>query len=443
MLSFFYRGIHLPDHKKTTCHGASMPMEPAPRRVYLPVTAERVSDLAVKSGDHVDLGQLLLDQSEGFAAIHAPVSGTLLLPELHPLADGTQALCLVVENDNRQSELVAEEEQLPIRDVPELLRPEEIWAAARRYGVAGMGGDGLPTDQKLEAAFRRVNLLILNGAECDPYATADQRLMLERPAAVLGGARLLLRALDLKTGIVAVGGNQYEAVAALRALLPLRGGDLQVRAIRARYPLGEEGALVRTLTGRPLPRGGRPQDVGAIVLNVATAAALYDGVYGGRALTQRLVTVTGSAIAKPCNLLVPIGSPVADLIAAAGGFSASPDRVLVGGALMGRAQTDLSVPILKGSSVIIAMTAEEAKPAGSREGPCLRCGRCARACPEGLQPAVLRQSVEAEHWAALEPLHMSACTECGACAYVCPARRRLTEYLRRGKSHLGEEGEGL
>ena len=316
--------------------------------------------------------------------------------------------------------------------------------------IAGMGGGAFPAYLKLHSAIGRVDALLLNGAECEPYLTADERLMEERPEAIIGGTRLLMRCLALDRAVIGVEGNKYAAVAALRKQLPLRGGDVEVRTLRARYPQGSEKQLIQKLTGRRVPTGKLPADAGCVVFNVATAAAVYDAVYDAVPLTRRVVTVAGSAVAEPKNLLVPLGTPLEDLIREAGGWCAPPDRVLAGGPMMGAAQFDLSTPVTKGTSAVLGLVAAEIKPANRPEGPCLRCGRCIEACPMGLEPVYLHLYADHGRVRELAGLHIMDCTECGACAYGCPARIRLVHSIRSGKQQLrslqeknrGEGGAG-
>lgn len=433
-------GIHPAGRKKETRAAAVTPLPPV-TQVVLPLASRSGAGSAplVRAGDRVCVGQMLCAAGPRFAAVHASVSGRVLCVEPRLQVWGGKVLSAVLENDGKDTQIGHPGwERSPRADAPQDLTPGEIISIAALAGLSGMGGGGFPTAEKLRAALGRADKLILNGAECEPYVSADHRLMLERPAAVLGGARLFMRALGLSGAVIAVEGDKYDAAAALRAALPLRGGDISVRILKARYPAGSERQLVRRLIGRTVPSGGLPADVGCAVFNVATAAALYDAVYSGTPLVRRIVTVAGSAVAEPKNLLVPLGAPLEELIRAAGGWKGTPDRVVVGGPMMGLAQFDLSVGVDKGTGAVLAMTAEEVAPVNLPEGTCLRCGRCADACPLELMPVYIRQYVDACRWHELSGLNVNDCMECGACAFVCPAHLRLVHSIRVGKEHLRE-----
>ena len=441
MLHRFFGGVRPGDRKNLTRKLPSVPLSAPPRQVILPLEGPAGGPLRplVKAGDAVAAGQLLAAGNPRFAAVHASVSGRVLAVEPRLQSWGAKALSVVIENDGKDAAAPPAWEAAKRRDRPEDLTPGEIVEMIAKAGISGMGGGGFPTAEKLKAAIGKADTLILNGAECEPYLTADHRLMLERPGAVLGGARILMRALSLEHALVAVEGNKYDAANALRESLPVRGGDVSVAVVRARYPQGSEKQLIQRLTGRRVPSGKLPGDVGCAVFNVHTAAAVYDAVYDARPLVQRIVTVTGSAVAQPQNLLAPVGTPLEDLVAAAGGFRAEPDRVLAGGPMMGQAQFDLGVPLLKGTGAVVGMTWGEVKPANQKETACIRCGRCVEACPMRLQPVYLRLYADAGRYRELERFHIMDCIECGACAYACPARIRLVHSIRAGKQHLRVE----
>lgn len=441
MLHRFYGGTHPSDRKDLTRKLPTVPLSAPPERVVLPLCGPggAPAEALVGKGDTVAVGRLLGAGGGRFAAVHASVSGKVLAVEPRLQSWGAKALSVVIENDGKHTPAPAAWEKAPRRDCPEDLTPGEIVDIVARAGISGMGGAGFPTAEKLRGAVGRADTLLLNGAECEPYITADHRLMLERPEAVVGGARILMRALALEHAVIGVEGNKYDAVTALRALLPLRGGDVTVAVLKARYPQGSEKQLIQRLTGRRVPSGKLPMDVGCAVFNVATAAAIYDAVYDAKPLVERIVTVTGSAVAEPKNLLVPLGTPLEALIKEAGGFAAEPDRVLAGGPMMGTAQFDLSVPVLKGTNAVLGMTWGEVKPANKKESPCIRCGRCVEACPMRLEPIYLRLYADAGRYRELEKFHIMDCIECGACSYSCPARIRLVHSIRSGKQHLRME----
>ena len=283
----------------------------------------------------------------------------------------------------------------------------------------------------------KVDALIINGSECEPYITSDQRLMLERGEAVIGGARLLAKAVGLKEATIGVEQNKPDAIQNLKTLVG-EGNDIHVQPLRTRYPQGAEKQLIQTLTGRQVPPGKLPADVGCLVCNVATAAAVYDAVTEGMPLTQRRVTLTGGALAEPVNLIAPVGTPVSHLIKVAGGFKEDPNRVLFGGPMMGVAVYDLDVPMTKTTNCVLCMTAKEAAAVES-DPTCIRCGKCVEACPMKLTPLFMRQNVAKSRWDEVEGLHVMDCIECGCCSYICPARIPLVQSFRTAKAAIREK----
>lgn len=430
MLHRFYGGVHPAGRKGQTKALTVTPLKTPPARVLLAVV-----EPLVQPGDHVNMGQRLCNGDGRHPAVHASVSGRVAAVEPCPCVVGGESLAVTIDNDGLDTPAPAGK-RAPAESAPNTLDSAEIRAAVAWAGIGGLGGACFSSAAKLEAALGKVDTLIINACECESYLTADHRLLLERAEAVLTGARLLARALELPKVIIAAEGDKYDGISALRALLPLRGGDVEMKVLRTRYPQGAERQLIQKVTGRKVPPGAFPMAVGCAVFNVATAAAVFDAVYDGKPLTHRIVTVTGGAIAQPQNLLVPIGTPISDLIEEAGGFDQHPERVLAGGGMMGIAQRNLTAPITQGVGGIVAMGRKEVKPAAQAAGECLRCGRCAEVCPMGLTPVYLRLYAQARQWRELEQLHITDCIECGACAYACPARIRLVGDIQAGKEGL-------
>lgn len=305
-------------------------------------------------------------------------------------------------------------------------------------GITGMGGAGFPTHAKLSGAAGKVDTLILNGAECEPYVTSDHRLMLERSEAVVGGARLLAKAVGAKGALIAVEDNKPDAIELLRAQAG-SGGEIRVQALRTRYPQGAERQLIQTLTGRQVPSGKLPVDVKCVVFSVHTAVAVWEAVMEGKPLTRRRITVTGEALAQPMNLIVPMGTPVSWLIKLAGGFRLQPDRVLLGGPMMGTALYDLDAPVMKTTNCVLCLTNEEVGRTDPAQA-CIRCGKCVEACPMALAPLFIRMNAEKRRWEAAQRLHVTDCIECGCCNYICPARLPLVQTFRAAKFALRERG---
>lgn len=428
MFSIFSGGIRPVQRKSATAQLPFRPMEHPPAQVVLPLAGPGTADAVplVAPGDRVRVGQILADAAPGLAAVHASVSGTVAAVEPRPQLRGGAALSVVIDSDGKDTPVASPAWRRVDRDAsPASLRPGELADIAAQAGLTTMDGTGRPLSQLLRAAMGRAEALLIDGTEPESYVTSRRRLMADRPEAVLGGVRLLMQALSLPRAALALEGSQYDAVAALRGRLPLRGGDIELRLLRSRYP--------QRLPGR---------EEGRALFTACAAAALWDAVYQGKALTHRLVTVTGSAVARPANLLVPIGAPISDLIREAGGWKGEPVRLVAGGPMTGRAQFDLSAPVTGDTRALLALSAADLYPAARPESPCLRCGRCVEACPAGLAPLFLHLHVKSGQWEALEREHISACTECGACAYVCPAHLRLVHSIRVGKRHLSGAAEG-
>jgi len=316
-------------------------------------------------------------------------------------------------------------EDWPRGDVdPDSLEPEEIRMRVREAGVVGLGGAAFPTAVKLSPP-KSIDTVILNGCECEPYLTADHRIMLERPEDCILGLILVLRAVGAERGIIGVEANKPDAIEALRKAAD---GKVEVVPLKVKYPQGAEKMLIKALLDREVPSGGLPMDVGVVVQNVGTAVAITEAVRDGKPLIERVVTVTGE-VRRPGNYLVPIGTPFSWVLEAAGGLSESASRVVMGGPMMGIAQRTLDVPVVKGTSGILAL-AEDIPP---EEGTCIRCARCVDHCPMGLMPTLFVKLAKGERWDLLRDAHIMDCIECGSCAYVCPARIPIVHYIKLGK----------
>jgi len=434
MLRQFFGGVHPAERKDLTGQKRTAPLAEAPAQVVIPMSMHVGAPCVptVSAGEAVKVGQPIGEPRGLGAPIHASVSGRVSAVELRPYGGGGLMLSVVIDNDFQDTPYPGR----TWRDSAANLSGDEITAIVRDAGIVGMGGAGFPTHVKLSGAAGKVDTLIINGSECEPYVTADHRLMVERGDAVLGGARLLARAVGAQETVLAVESNKPDAIENLRTLAG--EGDVRIQPLRTRYPQGAEKQLIYTLTGRQVPSGGLPADVGCLVCGVSTAAAVWDAVMEGAPLTRRRITVTGEALREPLNLIVPVGTPVSWLVKLSGGFQAQPDRVLLGGPMMGTALYDLDAPVMKTTGCVLCLTKEET----ARRDPaqaCIRCGKCVEACPMGLEPLFLRMYASKRRWPEVEALHVTDCIECGCCNYICPARLPLVQTFRAAKFALREE----
>ena len=429
----FYGGVHPAEHKEATERKPVIPLEEAPAQVVIPMSMHVGAPCKpiVAVGDEVTVGQKIGEIAGLGAPIHASVSGKVVAVEPRPHPGGDVMMSVVIENDFKDTP----HPSIVHRDNVDALTSQEIIDIVKEAGITGMGGAGFPTHVKLSGAVGKADTIILNGAECEPYITADHRLMLERGEAVIGGARFIMKALGLKEATIGIEGNKLDAVEHLKSLLPNGDTSIHVETLKTRYPQGAEKQLIQRVTGREVPPGGLPADVGCTVFNVATAAAIYDAVTEGKPLTHRNVTITGGAIERPMNVNAPIGTPVEHLIKMAGGFKTQPQRLLMGGPMMGNPQYDLTAPMFKGTNCILALTDAEAAIQDT-EQTCLRCGRCVNACPMHLMPLYMHMYAEKRAWHELEGYNIMDCMECGSCNYICPARIHLVQSFRMAKFEI-------
>ena len=433
MLQKFFGGVHPNDHKSASNAKPIAPLREQPAQVVIPMAMHVGAPCkpVVAKGDAVKVGQLIGETAGLGSPIHASVSGTVAAVEPRPNNGGRPVMSVVIDNDFQDTPADPMERPAPM----EQLTPEQVVALVRDAGITGMGGAGFPTHVKLSGAIGKADTCIINGAECEPWITADHRLMLERGEAVIGGARFIMKALGLKEATIGIEGNKLDAVEHLKSLLPNGDTSIHVETLKTRYPQGAEKQLIQRVTGREVPPGGLPADVGCTVFNVATAAAIYDAVTEGKPLTHRNVTITGGAIERPMNVNAPIGTPVEHLIKMAGGFKTQPQRLLMGGPMMGNPQYDLTAPMFKGTNCILALTDAEAAIQDT-EQTCLRCGRCVNACPMHLMPLYMHMYAEKRAWHELEGYNIMDCMECGSCNYICPARIHLVQSFRMAKFEI-------
>lgn len=410
---------------------------PLPESVNVPLSqhigAPAVARVA--KGDTVKVGQLIAE-AVGFmsADIHAPVSGVVTAVDLLPNGQGIRQPMITIRREGDEwAEGIDRSKEL-VRECA--LAPSEILERIKRAGIVGMGGAAFPTHIKLSVpAGRRVEWLIINGVECEPYLTSDHRSMLERSEELLVGITILMRALGVGRAAVGIENNKPDAIARLGELAAAYPG-IRIVPLQVRYPQGGEKQLIAAVTGREVPPPpGLPIDVGAVVCNVSTTLAVYDAVQKNKPLIERVVTVTGRQLREPKNLLVRFGTPVSALIEAAGGLPEGEVRVLNGGPMMGRAVCNLASPVVKGCSGITILGGAEARRGA--ESVCIKCAKCVGACPMGLEPYLLSKLARRQLWERLEGEWVTNCIECGCCQFTCPANIPLLDYIRLGKQRVG------
>lgn len=427
----FRGGIHPPEHKEAT---ASSPIvrAPLPERLYVPMSQHLGAPCVptVAAGDRVSRGQAIgaVDAMVS-APVHSPVDGVVSEVVTRLTIAGLRGATVVIQPDGVQDY----ESFVPVED-------GDVRRVVRAAGVVGLGGAAFPSAVKLSPPKGlEVSTVIINGCECESYLTCDHRLMLETPERVVRGARIIAETIGAKRIVIGVEDNKPDAVAALRAVA---GDDVEVRAFVTRYPQGAEKQLIWSVLGREVPHGKLPAAAGALVHNVATAAVIADAVDLHKPLMERVVTVTGR-VARPGNYLVLLGTPVSALIDAAGGFVGEVRRVVAGGPMTGPALASLDVPVMKGTSGIVALSAADAAPEVDGDQPCIRCGRCSEACPAFLQPFQIAMLANRRDYTASEQFHPIDCIECGACSYVCPTKRPLVQLIRLAKSVAMAKGASL
>lgn len=425
-------GLKLETHKRRS---TMRPLRPAtdPALFVLPLNqhAGNAARPIVAPGDRIARGQPIAEPVGDVSAwLHAPASGIVRAIENRPsplARDGSP--CIEIENDGANRVFDAQP-QLADDAAPHAIR-EHI----ARGGIVGLGGAIFPTSAKLLRAPENNAHLIVNGAECEPWISCDDMLLRERAGEVIAGAEILCRALQADGCTIAVEDDMVEAAAALRAAAKNAANPPRIVAVPSIYPAGGERQLITTLTGREVPSGGLPQDIGIVCQNVGTAAAIARWIRDGEPLIRRIVTVTGGAIAHAANLDVHLGTPLSTLIADCGGFKDPPVQLIMGGTMMGIALPADSLPVVKGTNCIVAATAEDLHPAGP-EMPCIRCGNCSEVCPASLLPQELHRFALASELEALDRFGLVDCIECGCCDYVCPSQIPLVERFRLAKPEL-------
>lgn len=426
MAKTFRGGVHPDDQKRYT---AAKPIEvaPVPQKVIIP-TRQHIgapTTPVVKVGDLVKKGQVIAEaQAFVSSPVHASVSGkvTEIAEYPHPVFGSCPAV--VIESDG-QDEWI---EGLPLERDWEALDVNAIKDIIRQAGIVGMGGATFPTHVKMAPPPEKpIDSLILNAAECEPFLTADHRVMLESAERIVTGMRISMKVLGVNKGYIGIEENKPDAIATMQKATA--GTGIEVVSLKTKYPQGAEKTLIKVVVDREVPSGGLPMDVGVVVQNVGTVVAIADAVQKGLPLIERVTTVTGGAITEPKNLLLRVGTTFAQAIELCGGFKEAPAKLIMGGPMMGMAQCRIDVPVIKGTSGILALSPSDVN--AGEEKPCIRCGRCVDACPMGLVPSMLSiLGQRGLYEPAKEEYDLLDCVECGSCVYVCPAKRNIVHYIK-------------
>ncbi len=431
----FHGGVHPSSNKSATASKQVVVLAP-PEELVFPVSQHIGAPAVpcVKAGDSVLMGQKIAEAKGAVSAnIHSSVSGTVKAIEkrLHP--NGTYTDCIIIENDGLDTP--TEKMLSNPRDYKNMSK-EEILDEIREAGIVGMGGATFPTHIKLTPPPEaKIDYVIINGAECEPYLTSDHRVMLEAPETVLTGLAIVLKLFDLKEGYIGIENNKPDAIANMKKVAE-KYTDVKINIVplRTKYPQGSEKQLINAVTKRKLKPGQLPWQAGCIVMNIDTVASVRRIIEKNRPLIQRIVTVSGDAVNTPNNFLVRIGTPFSYVLEQSGGFSQEPKKVLMGGPMMGLAVPNINVPVIKGTSGILALGEKSAKL--EEENSCIRCGKCVFVCPMNLQPNLLDMYSRNDDFENLNKLNISDCIECGSCAYVCPSKRRQVQQIKVAKVKL-------
>ncbi|HET6515311.1 MAG TPA: electron transport complex subunit RsxC [Thermodesulfovibrionales bacterium] len=426
----FKGGIHPPD-KKDLAKDVPIKQSRIPQRVVIPLSQHTGAPCkpVVSINQEVKKGELI-GEPGGFvsAPVHSSVSGKVIAIGEFPNAMGRMVSSVVIENDGK-------EEWAILRDNPDYMNllPDELKEKVKAAGIVGLGGAAFPTAVKLSPPKEKpIDTVIINGAECEPYLTADYRLMVEKPDEIIEGLKILMKTLTVKKGFVGIEDNKPEAIAKMKEAAKGEP-SIEVCDLEVKYPQGAEKMLIKATSGRHVPPRGLPMDVGVVVQNVGTALAIYEAARYGKPLIERVVTVTGEGITAPSNLMVRVGTLISALIEECGGLKGETGKVIAGGPMMGFALSSLDIPVTKGTSGVLVIPGEAIEHAEDFE-PCIRCGRCVDICPMGLTPSMLSVLSEKGRYEEAKEYNLFDCFECGSCAFVCPSKRPIVQLVRLAKS---------
>lgn len=426
-MAFYLRGVRLP-HRKHTAEAVRLP---CPKNIVLPMSMHigRAATPVVKVGDEVKVGTLVAEQ-DGFISsrVYSSVSGKVTKVG-DMLSSGGSKLCtIVIESDG---EMTPDENIAP----PEINSKEDFVEAVKASGVVGLGGAGFPTYVKFNVEPEKIDELIINGAECEPYITSDSYTMINKSEDMETAIKAIVRFYGLKKVIIGIENNKKAAIESMRRLAQ-RTDNMEVKVLPSVYPQGGEKVLIYHTTGKVLPLGKLPADVGCIVCNCTTLAAIGNYIKTGMPLVSKCVTVDGKAVKEPKNVIAPIGTPISELFDFCGGLVKTPEKILYGGPMMGISVPDTTAPVLKNTNAVLALTEEESKP--PKQTACIRCGSCVNTCPFGINPAEIARAYEKGDLESAERIGVNLCMECGCCSFVCPAVRPLVQINKLTKAALRE-----
>ena len=426
----FFGGVH-PAENKSYARDVAVQEFPEPDVLVVPMSQHIGAPCKplVKKNDLVTKGQKIGDNQGLCVPVHAPVSGKVKSVEAKAHSSGTTVMSVVIENDHQGT--LCEDIKPRTKEEVDALTPEELIGIIREAGIVGMGGAAFPTHVKLSGGIGKVDTIIVNAGECEPYITSDDRLCREMPEQLISGIQVIMKILGLKEAHIGIEDNKPEAIRALKANVADSG--VVVDVLPAMYPQGAEKQLIQAITGRQVPSGGLPAAVGCAVFNAATCKAIHDAVYEGMPLIKRIVTVSGDILMEPKTLMGPIGTSYNDLIEACG-YSENPYKVLNGGPMMGATQYDLSVPTIKACNAITVLGKKNKYVV--EDSQCIRCGKCIDVCPMRLMPVLMYKALYTSDVEEMKATNLMDCIECGCCAYNCPACVPLVLAFRSGKQRL-------
>ena len=431
-IATFKRGIH-PEYQKELSSGKSIKVFKLPQRVVIPLSQHigAPAKAEVNIGDEVKRGQVIGSPASFVSApVHASISGKVVAVADFPHPSGKTAPSVVIESDGK-------DEGIPLTENADYmnLSADEMKSLIKNAGIVGLGGAAFPTNVKLSPPKEKpIDTVILNGAECEPYLTADHRLMMEYSQEIVEGLKIIMKTLNVNQGYIGIEANKPDAIEKIRSVIA-KESHIEMCALEVKYPQGAEKMLIKAIKDREVPSKGLPMDIGVIVHNVGTAFAIYEAVRYGKPLIERIVTVTGKGIREPGNIMVRIGTLIRDVIEQCGGLSEGAVKVVLGGPMMGFAQWSLDVPVVKGTSGILVLAEDENTPSEEYYA-CIRCGRCIDACPMGLNPSMLSILSEKGYFEETKDYNLFDCFECGCCAFVCPSNRPMVQFMRLAKSQV-------